>query len=874
MKEKKKKNAQNEYEEEVGAPAERDADSWLAKNKYGVISFGLGVLAVLTLVLFIASWAGSSAWFTIFPRFLEGLFSFASFGTPFILLYCAYFLVKIKNVKKYKWNVILSVTLMLTVSIMAGLILNKGVVTAPFGSNGAPGEYQLGRSIEGGGLFGAYVSWLFTKALTAVGAWILTVALAVVQVIFLIDFSMSDAGAFFGGLAKKLGRKIKNAFAALWRKITKKEKKPASDNKPAPEDDDEFVPPETPDGNVKYYNKPVIDENPYAEDERKSAKVPVNRGGAPAQQESGYTGITKPEVIERPAPEGWGETKSAPEKKTVKAEKTAGGSVNLEEIFGNGESIVPKDSSPAVLPIDDETGGKAEGKKSVARMAIAAKEEEAEERYYTFPPVKLLTPAPPQQESVSDEELQANGARLVETLRSFKVRTQIVNISHGPTITRYELLPDEGVRVRQIASLVDDISLQLASSGVRIEAPIPGVSAVGVEVPNKVRETVYLRTLIDDRRFEQSQAKLTAAVGVDVGGKPVYVDLAKMPHLLIAGTTGSGKSVCLNCLILSILYKATPDEVKMIMIDPKKVEFSVYNGLPHLIIPVVSNSKKAAGALAWAATEMDRRYEMIEQVNVRNIYSYNKVTADDPDKEHMPQLVIIIDELADLMLTAPGDVEENICRIAAKGRAAGIHLIIGTQRPSVDVITGLIKANVPSRIAFTVSSQVDSRTIIDIAGAEKLIGRGDMLFYPTGYTKPVRLQGAFVSDNEVEEITKFVIDHSSEAIYDDKVMHDIEKEAELCGTKGKKQTADADISAGDDGEEDPMLRSAIDLAVESGKISTSLIQRRLSLGYGRAAKLIDEMEKRGIVSPPEGQKPRTVLITPSEWNEIRMRSEE
>ena len=500
---------------------------------------------------------------------------------------------------------------------------------------------------------------------------------------------------------------------------------------------------------------------------------------------------------------------------------------------------------------------------------------EAEEakKQYTFPPVSLLTALPAKQGDVT-EELRTNANRLVETLRSFKVRTKVVNVSRGPTITRYELQPEEGVRVRAIANLVDDISLNLATSGVRIEAPIPGKAAVGVEVPNKNRETVYLRTLLDDNRFIQSPAKLTAAIGVDVAGDPIYVDLAKMPHLLIAGTTGSGKSVCLNCLILSMLYKATPDEVKLIMIDPKKVEFNVYNGLPHLIIPVVSSAKKAAGALSWAVSEMERRYELIETVGVRDIKNYNRVTANDPDKEYMPQLVIIIDELADLMMTAPTEVEESICRIAQKGRACGMHLIIGTQRPSVDVITGLIKANVPSRVAFTVSSQVDSRTIIDIAGAEKLIGRGDMLFAPIGAVKPMRLQGAFVSDEEVEEVTSFIINHSEEAVYDDKVLKDIEKEAELCGTKGKKSPSfDGESVADGDGENDPMLKAAIDLAVESGKISTSLIQRRLSLGYGRAAKLIDEMEQRGIVSPPEGQKPRTVLISASEWHEMCMRSE-
>ena len=527
---------------------------------------------------------------------------------------------------------------------------------------------------------------------------------------------------------------------------------------------------------------------------------------------------------------------------------------------------------------DVPSGDTLAAKRSQLISTVAPGQGDMEEppKSYVFPPVSLLSSFPPKHDEGAKEELATNARRLVETLRSFKVRTKILDISRGPTITRYELQPEEGVRVRAIANLVDDISLSLASSGVRIEAPIPGKAAVGVEVPNKLRETVYLRTLIDDKRFENASAKLTAAIGVDVAGDPIYVDLAKMPHLLIAGTTGSGKSVCLNCLILSMLYKASPDEVKMIMIDPKKVEFNVYNGLPHLIIPVVSNNKKAAGALSWAVSEMERRYELIESVGVRDIKSYNKITKDDPEKEFMPQLVIIIDELADLMMTAPGEVEESICRIAQKGRASGMHLIIGTQRPSVDVITGLIKANVPSRVAFTVSSQVDSRTIIDIAGAEKLIGRGDMLFAPVGASKPLRLQGAFVSDEEVESVTEFIMNNCAEAVYDDQVMKDIEKEAALCGTKNKK-TAGAEIfgsEEGDTGEADPMLKAAVDLAVESGKISTSLIQRRLSLGYGRAAKLIDQMEKKGIVSPPEGQKPRTVLISAAEWHEMCMRAED
>ncbi len=493
-------------------------------------------------------------------------------------------------------------------------------------------------------------------------------------------------------------------------------------------------------------------------------------------------------------------------------------------------------------------------------------EPEAAAPGYTLPPIALLKKDTSKKNVDITDELQSNAVKLVETLRSFKVRTKIVNVSRGPSITRYELAPEEGIRVRAIANLVDDIALNLATTGVRIEAPIPGKSAVGIEVPNKNVSLVYLRELIDTQTFRSSQNKLTAALGVDVAGEPILFEISKMPHLLIAGATGMGKSVCINSIIVSLLYKATPDEVKLILIDPKKVELNIYNGLPHLLVPVVSDPKKAAGSLAWAVTEMERRFELIEEEGVRNVIGYRDITKDDPDKEFLPDIVIIIDELADLMMTAPDAVENSICRLAQKARAAGIYLIIGTQRPSVDVITGLIKANVPSRIAFTVASQTDSRVVLDIAGAEKLIGRGDMLYAPVGSSKPRRVQGAFVSEQEVEAVVEF-IKSQAEGSYDRSIIEGIEKEAEKCEQSTKKGAADATLSDGDT-EGDPMLKSAIELAVDSGKISTSLIQRKLSLGYSRAAKLIDRMEEMGIVSPPEGQKPRKVLISKQDYMEM------
>ena len=860
-------------------PEKKKAPSLSSEEKkqrliLSIISYAIVVCAILLVVLFIAKFAGSDAWFKVICNILFGVFSWSALLAPLLMIYCAWFLPKIVTKKAHIWNLVLALWLGINVSVLIGLI--------KYDANAAMDPvsvYKAGVDYSGAGIVGTYIGWLLVKALSRAGAFVLTIALMLAQVLFLIGLTLDDFWSF-----------IKASFKRLWswfKGLFKKDKEPKQtgkddededeDDGEDDDDDEEFVPPEKPKPGTKYFHKPKtepdpepdsakgrIDENPYAEDDGEMGKMPT------------------PVVIPRPGtPEGWGtpggeagrkgDEKPPKIKRTDKPEKGKVENIDLDGIF-NGDASA--DASPFVSEIDtdDDTNGLTA--KRVPLISTTEPGKDPALKAYTFPPISLLTSMPPLHTDATEEQT-VKARKLVETLRSFKVNTKVVNISRGPTITRYELQPEEGVRVRQIVNLVDDISLSLASSGVRIEAPIPGKAAVGVEVPNQTRETVYLRTLLENNKFELSSAKLTAAVGEDVAGDPVYVDLSKMPHLLIAGTTGSGKSVCMNCLILSVLYKATPDEVKMIMIDPKKVEFNVYNGLPHLIIPVVSNAKKAAGALAWAVSEMERRYELIESVGVRDIKNYNRITENDPEKEFMPQLLIIIDELADLMMTAPGEVEESICRIAQKGRAAGMHLIIGTQRPSVDVITGLIKANIPSRIAFTVSSQVDSRTIIDIAGAEKLIGRGDMLFAPIGSIKPARLQGAFVSDEEVEAVTDYIIENSAEAVYDDEVIKDIEKQAELCGNKGKKSGGAEGVDlAGDDGDTDPMLKPAIELAVESGKISTSLIQRRLNLGYGRAAKLIDIMQDRGIVSPPEGQKPRTVLISAAEWNELCMRQED
>lgn len=514
--------------------------------------------------------------------------------------------------------------------------------------------------------------------------------------------------------------------------------------------------------------------------------------------------------------------------------------------------------SSVVTTQDDGTG---------QQEFTAIKVESAQQEEYRYPPVNLLE----QNISVSSgnvtDELKNNAALLVDTLRSFGVETRILNISRGPSVTRYELQPAAGVKISKIKNLADDIALNLATAGVRIEAPIPNKPAVGIEVPNKDVASVRLRDIIDSSAFESATGKLTVAVGKDIAGNIVTADLSKMPHLLIAGTTGSGKSVCINSFILSILFKSAPEDVKLLMIDPKVVELEVYNGLPHLLVPVVTDPKKASGALGWAVSEMDRRYKVFGECKVRDLNSYNQFASTHDGFEKMPQVLIVVDELNDLMMVAPAEVEDSICRLAQKARAAGMHLVVATQRPSVDVITGLIKANIPSRISLKVANQIDSRTILDQQGAEKLLGKGDMLFYPVGIPKPVRVQGCWVSDDEIKSVVNYIIG-DKENEYNQEIADEIERHA--AETKNKKAGGEEES---DDGY-DEMLPQAIAVVVEMGSASTSMLQRRLKLGYSRAARIVDQMEEKGIVGPFEGAKPRRVLITKQQYEEMRMNQSE
>ena len=523
---------------------------------------------------------------------------------------------------------------------------------------------------------------------------------------------------------------------------------------------------------------------------------------------------------------------------------------------------------PLQMPEQPEKLKKADVQLEAAQIAQQITQQEPAKPEYQFPPVDLLKAGSGQAHD-GTEEMRQNAERLSDTLQSFGIEAHIINVTRGPSVTRYELELQRGVKLSKVTNLADDIALALGASGVRIAAIPDKISVVGIEVPNRIVSVVMAREVIDSPEFAKHKSKVSFAVGKDIGGNRIIGDIGKLPHLLIAGTTGSGKSVCMNSLIISLLYKAKPEEVKLIMIDPKMVELGIYNGIPHLLIPVVTDPKKAAGSLQWAVTEMMRRYRMMADAGVRDLESYNKqarMSADD-EFEPMPQIVVVIDELADLMLVAAKEVEESICRIAQMGRASGIHLVIATQRPSADVITGLMKANIPSRIAFAVASAMESRIILDTAGAEKLVGKGDMLYAPLGQGKPKRVQGCFITDNEVQDVVTFIKD-SSEAEYSDSVMAEIDKKAAESGKSGSGSSggtaAETESSDGDE-----MLPAAVDVILETGQASVSMLQRRLKLGYARAARIMDEMEERGLVGPFEGSKPRQLLIMREQWQAIK-----
>ena len=766
--------------------------------------------AVAVFLLCVVFIPGQNVWLAI-HNFIFGVFGVTAYFYPFLLGFVAVLFAMDKIGGSMNAKVIESGILVILVGAAVD-IFSKHNDALTFWQH-LTAAYKSGSHLKSGGFLGALVGQPLYLAFGKTGAAITAILLIFVFLMIITGTTLMSLFRTMARPVKSISEQAENAYQARLERESE----------------------ETQSGKqlkvIKGFNVDIpVDDIPEKRNIPKTSLDEKQR-----KVVSAYYGETPESEPEKPAvPE--------PEEKTddIKPEIETALKAAKTEAEAEKRDIPPEKDAEPTKP---------------AEFSVPEKDAEPKTEGYSYPPLSLLNKSKATDTAALSAELDHTAEHLVETLKSFGVETRIVDISRGPTVTRYELQPCAGVKISKITNLADDIALNLATAGVRIEAPIPNKAAVGIEVPNKASAVVGVRGILESPAFINAKSKLTVALGRDIGGNVVVTDIAKMPHGLIAGATGSGKSVCINSIIISLLYKATPDEVKLLMIDPKVVELGIYNGIPHLLVPVVTDPRKAAGALGWSVTEMERRYKMFADRGVRDLAGYNKFVENlgDPEVQKMPHIVIIIDELADLMMTAPNEVEDSINRIAAKARAAGMHLIIATQRPSVDVVTGVIKANIPTRIAFAVSSQIDSRTILDSAGAEKLLGRGDMLFSPVGSTKPNRIQGCFVSDEEVEAVVDYIkSDHTVD--YDDDVMVEIERQAAI----EKKQKT----GLPEDGPEgDPMLDEAIKVVVENGMASTSLLQRKLKLGYARAARIVDEMEQRGVVGPYEGSKPRKVLIS-------------
>lgn len=809
------------------------ANSAAKKHMASVLMF------TVALLFFIAALVpGSGGWLAI-HNFVLGLFGFFGYAVPILLGVAAVYLA----LDRLKGNVLLkTVELSVFVLLISAFVHIIGI--APdVKSYSEAFSAAWGKGYASTGVFGALLGYPMFKLLASPGAWIFCLLLIFATFMLMTGTTLISLFKAISTPVKKIEEAAENAFEQREERKKINVDIPLDSDKPM-EKEPELTTEEKKENVIKKYRD--LDSDTATVDIRSSSDPKKNEKITAKKADITSTAAAVSERADEEMPET---------------------DVNdiINRVNSEAEAKNPTESKETADKDTEKSTQKVLDFKVPEGSAVSVTAGNAE---YKYPPVSLLSEPSVENTKSITSELESTATLLVDTLRSFGVESRIINISRGPSVTRYELQPAAGVKISKITNLADDIALNLATAGVRIEAPIPNKPAVGIEVPNKNNSVVKIREIIDSQVFSSSKSKLSVALGKDISGEQRVADIAKMPHGLIAGATGSGKSVCINSIIMSILYKATPDEVKLLLIDPKVVELGIYNGIPHLIVPVVTDPRKAAGALGWAVTEMEKRYKLFAENDVRNIAGYNDLAEKREDLCKMPQIVIIIDELADLMMTAPGEVEDSICRLAQKARAAGMHLIVATQRPSVDVVTGLIKANIPTRIAFAVSSQVDSRTIIDIGGAEKLMGKGDMLFFPTGAIKPERVQGCFVSDAEVEKVVAFLkSDHKND--YDEDVINEIERQA--AKEKASKSGLPED-AVSDDG--DPMLEDAIECVVEAGQASTSLLQRRLRLGYARAARIIDMMEERKIVGPYEGSKPRQVLITKEQLLERKAGSDD
>ncbi len=810
---------------------------------WSVILFALGILiALMTFIPGTAGWHG-------IHTFMLGLFGISAFLVPVVLIYTSVLIGLEKSRDNVTGKAILGIVMTLLICSAIQVFMVGEIPGHSLGEHISK-VYRDGTQLRGGGLAGLPISGLLLSVMGKLGARILTVILFFVLALLLTGKSLIE---FLEMLASPI--------IYVYKLFTGEDDDIAEEEAPADE-------PEKPARFRKTIERGAVSS---AEDLEAAAmvntKAPAEEKAAPAADKGKVGDDEFSMFFDIPLPE---DNREAPA--PAEAAPTAVPAADF------GLPAKPaEDGSDIDIDIDLENliNKAAEDK---AKRDGAAAEEDAEDeqppvqqQLYILPGIDLLTP--PEVRSNTAEaaaEMREKADNIVNTLKSFGIDVKIRNIYRGPSITRYEIQPGAGVRVSKIKGLEDDICLSLAAQGVRIEAPIPGKAAVGIEVPNINKDTVTLREILSSSEFRSSQSKLAFAVGKDITGNAVVGDITKMPHVIIAGTTGSGKSVCTRSIIMSILYNAKPDEVKLILIDPKMVEFKVFEGIPHLLIPIITQAEKAAGALNWAVLEMMRRYNIFAEVGANDLKSYNELSEEDEELAFMPQIVIFIDELADLMLVAGKEVEDYICRLAQMGRAAGMHLVVATQRPTTDVITGLIKANIPSRIALSVMSQVDSRTIIDMAGADKLLGNGDMLYMPIGSGKPIRVQGCFASSRDINETLTFIRSQMSEE-YDSNIIEAVENYVPQTGKGDKSGSSDSGFEVGSD--EDYIIRAA-EVAVNNGQLSTTMLQKKLKLGYARASRIIDELEERGIIGPSEGSKPRKVLMSKMQFDDWKLRMQE
>ena len=796
------------------------------KKSTGNIDLAVIILLVVSILLFVLIYGENGAIGEMLSPMLGGVIGFIKYIIPIGTIAIAVCIAK--EDKSYMISKLFQYAVFL--ACIAGMMtiyqISKGAINIDNQFNEVLDmAYSLGEKNIGGGIVGAVIAYPLIQLLGMFGAAIATIGVAFILLVFTFGIQPTEI--------------ILNILDAIDERRAERE-----------EQYEDFIEKRNNRRKQRETNKT---NNKVEQVEKESSKKPEKQIPAPVDENQITINLNNHNLEEEPAD------------KKGKFNIFGNRDKSNEKIKGDGVRESAEDMNPN--EINDYFVQEQETKEDKTKQVLNLQHNATivEDEDYEFPPVEILKQGTSKPVKGGKKALTDTATKLQRTLYSFGVSAKVENVSVGPAITRYELKPAEGVRVSKIAKLSDDIALNLAAESIRIEAPIPGKQAVGIEIPNVEKEIVHFRDVVESKEFKDAESKLSMGLGKNIAGEIVIANIGKMPHVLIAGSTGSGKSVCINTLIASILYKAKPSEVRLLMVDPKVVELSVYNGIPHLLIPVVTDPKKAAGALAWAVQEMENRYASFAEKGVRDLKGYNEALAKDGEEGKLPQIVIIIDELADLMMVAAKEVEDSICRLAQKARAAGMHLVIATQRPSVDVITGIIKANIPSRIAFAVSSQIDSRTILDMAGAEKLLGKGDMLFYPIGASKPVRVQGAFVSDGEVEKIVDFIKSSTGETAYNDDIIEQIEN--------SNKSDREVDEDKEDD-DCDEYLMDAIDTVVEIGQASTSFIQRRFKVGYARAGRIIDQMEARGIISEYEGSKPRKVLITKEQWQEQKMQIQE